>query len=194
MAVRTLGVRPDGEGLGYRDETASDRDARHVLWSRVTQAPGRGRPDFGSVHPLRQRDAMTRFACQVCGGEASRTAKGWLFLLPAATGSCGPEWPEGVLHTKPPLCLPCAGTALKYCPHLREPIAVRARKARPSGVLGAFYVQGNADGTLSSSRDCYLPHGHPRSRWFLASQQVAELRRCTRVDLRTELSRPARGA
>ncbi|MFE7609858.1 hypothetical protein [Streptomyces celluloflavus] len=187
VAVRTLTVRGDGAGLCYRDETPADRDAQGVLWSRLIEAPGCGKPNFRSVHPVRQRRAVLEGLCQVCGGPVSRTSRGWLFLLPRS-GSAEPSagWPEGAHCTKPPVCVPCAATAVRYCPHLSEPVAVRVRKPRPRGVFGGFHAPG-ATGRLASSDDGYLPYGHQHTSWFLASQLVVELRRCTVVDLDAEL-------
>lgn len=58
---------PGGVGLGYADE-ASDIDRRFdTLWVRHAATPGVGQPDLRSMHPLRQRQAMTYLLCQVCG-------------------------------------------------------------------------------------------------------------------------------
>ncbi len=83
---------------------------------------------------------------------------------------------------KPPVCLPCAAAALRHCPHLAHPLAVRARKPRPRGVFGDFYVPGPT-GALTQAGGGLLRYGHRDSSWFLASQLVTELRRCTIVDL-----------
>lgn len=73
-----LTVRQNGDGVGYADETPGDRDAHGVLWRQVTGRRGQGRPLFGSVHPLRQRRAMRRLLCQVCGRPADRDERGVL--------------------------------------------------------------------------------------------------------------------
>ncbi len=69
-------VRPEvialpGAGLAYRDEVPYDRDSDGNLWTRMTLRRGCGRPEFGRVHPGRQRRAMRRLLCQVCGGPAA---------------------------------------------------------------------------------------------------------------------------
>ncbi|MFG2227367.1 hypothetical protein [Streptomyces sp. NPDC048644] len=186
VSVRSLTVRRDGAGLGYRDETPGDRDAHGVLWSRLVEAPGEGKPNFRKVHPVRQRRALLEGLCQVCGGPAGRTSRGWLFLLPRPDGDeWSPGWPEGKYGTKPPVCVPCAALAVRHCPHLSEPVAVRVRKPRPRGVFGGFHApRGTA--LSAASDDGYLPYGHPHAAWFLASQLVVELRRCTVVDLGAE--------
>lgn len=171
-------IRPDG--IRYRDETAADRDRNGVLWARVGHAPGEGRPDYRSMHPRRQREAMTKRLCQVCGGPADRNAKGFLFLLPRTDA----DDVDGSYTTKPPICLPCAGVALRHCPHLAEPLFVRSRKPRVWGVFGDLFTPA---GGLAPSDDNggYLPYGHPAAPWFLASQSVARLDRCTRVTMGT---------
>ncbi|MDT0445291.1 hypothetical protein [Streptomyces johnsoniae] len=176
---RALTVRGDHGGLAYRDETPDDRDGQGVLWARIGRAPGKGRPDFRALHSGRQRHAMLNKLCQVCGGQASRTAKGWLFLLQrSAEMTESPDWPEGMLCTKPPVCRPCAALAVRHCPHLTDPVTIRSRKPRTWGVFGGFFSPTPA-GQLASHPDGCLPYGHPRAPWFLASQLIVELTRCT---------------
>ncbi|WP_093837668.1 hypothetical protein [Streptomyces aidingensis] len=182
-----LVARPDGTGLAYRDETADDRDRYGVLWARLAGSPGNGRPAFGTLHSGRQRHAMLRRLCQVCGGPADRTSRGWLFLLPHSGHPAGepPGRTEGALSTKPPVCRPCADLAARHCPHLTGAIAVRCRGPRVWGVFGGLCVPAPG-GRLVSPTDGYLPYGHPATPWFLASQLVIRLTRCTRTSLTAE--------
>ncbi|MFW6695860.1 hypothetical protein [Streptomyces sp. MAR4 CNX-425] len=174
-----LTIREDGSGLAYRDERALDRDRHGVLWARLTEAPGVGRPVFRSLHSHRQRRAMLGMLCQVCGAPAGRTARGWLFLLQQpGPGEQPAHWPEGALSAKPPVCAPCARLALRYCPHLTVPLALRVRKPRVWGVFGGLVTPGVGGALVSSPNDECLPYGHPAARWFLASQLVLELRHC----------------
>ncbi|RKN43874.1 hypothetical protein D7294_09265 [Streptomyces hoynatensis] len=177
-----LTVRPDGGGLAYRDAAAGDRDRHGVLWARVVRAPGVGRPDFRVMHPVRQRGAMLGLLCQVCGGPADRSGKGWLFVLgrPEVVGEGVSGWPEGLLCTKPPVCVPCARRAVRLCPHLGEPVFVRVRKPRVWGVFGGFFLP-RPGGGLVAGEDDYVPYGHRQAGWFLANQLVLELARTTRV-------------
>ncbi|MDT3400592.1 hypothetical protein RKE29_28985 [Streptomyces sp. B1866] len=94
-----------------------------------------------------------------------------------------------MLCPKPPVCVACADTALRHCPHLTAPVAVRSRKPRPRGVYGDCLLPGPDGRLLRVPSDGYLPYGHRDSRWFLATQLVLELRRCTVVDLAAELGR-----
>lgn len=74
-------VERPGLGIGYTDESFGDRDAHGVLWQRAAVRHGVGRPEFGKVHPLRQRRAMRQLLCQVCAGPADRNYDGVLWLL-----------------------------------------------------------------------------------------------------------------
>lgn len=60
--------------LAYRDERPYDRDTAGILWHRMPSRPGRGRPQHGKVHFLRQRRAMEAQLCQVCGLPAAQDA------------------------------------------------------------------------------------------------------------------------
>jgi hypothetical protein len=127
-------------------EASRPRSARR-LWARRRQAPGDGRPTFGKMHPVRQRRAIRTLLCQVCAGPASRTSRGWLFVMPGSPGSDV----EGSLCTKPPICEPCAQLALRHCPHLTDPVAVRVRKPRIWGVLGDQYAPAGPQGGSPTS-------------------------------------------
>ncbi|GAA2260187.1 hypothetical protein GCM10010232_58980 [Streptomyces amakusaensis] len=50
--------------VAYADERSYDRDPRGILWRRIPSTPGKGKPDFGAVHALRQRLAMANTLCQ----------------------------------------------------------------------------------------------------------------------------------
>jgi hypothetical protein len=179
-AVRSLTVRPDGSGLAYRNETPADRDRHGVLWARLRQAPGVGRPNFRALHSVRQRHVMLHKLCQVCGGPADRTSRGWLFLLQRPPGGHqSADWPEGQLSAKPPVCRPCAAIAIRHCPHLGDPVLIRCRKPRTWGVFGGFVTADPTGRLVSSPTDDNLPYGHRASAWFLASQLIIELNRCT---------------
>ncbi|MFF7632811.1 hypothetical protein ACFZB9_06610 [Kitasatospora sp. NPDC008050] len=169
--VRSEVVAHPAGGIAYRDELPHDRDADGILWARMTLARGRGRPDFGRVHVGRQRRAMRLLLCQVCGGPADRTEEGVLWLLRDDRGDW-PGWPEGMAATHPPVCLPCAGPAVRMCPHLRAGcVAVRVRECQELGVHGRLYRPGRA-GEVTVAVD------EPRARWVVAGQLARVLRDC----------------
>ncbi|MGW8449953.1 hypothetical protein ACWGLO_00460 [Streptomyces niveus] len=127
--------------LAFADERPYDRDSTGVLWTRTPSQPGRGRPEYGQVHPIRQRNAMERLLCQVCGGPADRNRDGTFWLLgDDPDDPVVPTGEEGILTAHPPLCLPCARTSVSACPHLREQyVALRVRHVERAGVRGALY-------------------------------------------------------
>ncbi|QMU72550.1 hypothetical protein [Streptacidiphilus sp. P02-A3a] len=175
-------VRPEvvglpGVGLAYRDELPYDRDSNGNLWTRMAFQCGCGRPEFGRVHPGRQRRAMRGLLCQVCGGPADRTAAGVLWLLKDDRGDW-PGWPEGLAATHPPACVPCARAADRLCPHLRGgSVAVRVRDFRVRGVYGALY-QG-AGPSLRSTGSAIAAADDRLARWILAAQMVRVLSDCS---------------
>ncbi|MFI9026279.1 hypothetical protein [Streptomyces sp. NPDC053560] len=171
-----LSVQPDGKGLCFANEEPADRDHQGVLWARLTDAPGTGTPRFPVMHSARQRRAMREMLCQVCAGPASRTSRGWLFLLTH-------EPADGAVTNKPPLCEPCVGVALGHCPRLTDPFAVRVRRPRVWGVFGDQWARGSGGILAPLPTDGYMPYGHPSARWFLATHLVLELDRMTRVPL-----------
>lgn len=63
-------------GIGYADERPYDRDTDGVLWARVRSLPGRGRPQFGKVHALRQRRAMGTSCARSVPGPPTATRMG----------------------------------------------------------------------------------------------------------------------
>jgi hypothetical protein len=186
QAAKSLAVKPDGSGLAYLDEMATDRDRHGVLWARLEHAPGAGKPDFRTMHPHRQREAMFHLLCQVCGHPAGRTGAGYLFLFAdhqeADVADNHPDSATGgMFTTKPPVCRPCADLALRLCPLLGRPRLVRSRKPRIWGVYGGYFLPDEDGRRLVPTQDAYLAYGrHPTgARWFLASHVVLELTRCT---------------
>lgn len=169
-------------GIGYLDETAVDRDEHGVLWQRIPSRPGIGRPDFGRVHPLRQRRAMRRLLCGVCAGPPDQTEQGTLWLIRDFRDDW-PGWPEGMAATEPPVCLPCAHKSIRLCPALRKGhVTVRVRHSEVAGVYGARYQAGQPFPVPVADTDVCLDD--PAVRWIRASQLVRDLQGCRIVDLK----------
>jgi hypothetical protein len=170
-------VARGGLGIGYADEILTDRDDHGVLWYRVPSRPGSGRPLFGDVHALRQRRAMRRMLCQVCGGPADRTEDGVLWLLRDHREDWV-GWPEGMAAVEPPVCRPCVATSVRLCPALRQgAVGVRVRDAPVVGVRGALYaVRGNNPVAVENT---VLGFGDPLTRWMRAVGLVRQLLGCT---------------
>lgn len=133
-------------GLGFQDEASHVDRHYDALWPRMSAARG-GRPDFVTVHALRQRQAMSRLLCQVCGGptlgtrrpdeRTRRPDERTLFLVGSADGR---PLIEGEQTPAPPLHAVCARLAVEYCPPLgRGWSAALVSYAPVWGVAGLLY-------------------------------------------------------
>jgi hypothetical protein len=170
----TLVQRP-GSGIAYVDEKYTDRDLNGVLWTRTPLLRGRGRPDFGRVHPLRQRRTMQRLLCQVCAGPADRTDDGVLWLLQDHREDW-PGWPNRMGVTEPPVCLPCVRTSVRLCPALRKgAVAVRATTFPVAGVHGTLYA-GSPPVEVGKG---LVPLEDPAIEWVRAANLLRQLSDCT---------------
>lgn len=170
-------VERTGGGIAYRDEMLADRDSHGVLWFRTPHRPGYGRPDFGRVHPLRQRRAMRRLLCQVCAGPADRTNGGILWLLRDHRDDW-PDWPEGMGVTEPPICVPCVRTSVRSCPALRRgAIIVRVRTSPVVGVRGTLHSSTRLNPAAISEGTATFDD--PTRHWIRAANLVRELGNCT---------------
>jgi len=170
--------RPGG-GIAYLDETFADRDRNGVLWFRTPFRPGQGRPEFGRVHPMRQRRTMLRLLCQVCAGPADRTDDGVLWLLQDHRDDW-PSWPNGMGVTEPPICLPCVRMSVRMCPTLRRgAAAVRAQTFPVAGVRGTLY-RGSQPVAVGAAS---VPLDDPAIGWVRAVNLIRELSDCTILPL-----------
>lgn len=172
-------ITAPGVGIAYADETLTDRDRDGVLWCRTAISPGHGRPDFGRVHPQRQRRAMLRLLCQVCGGPADQTEQGVLWLIRDFRGDW-PDWPNRMGVNEPPICRTCVQTSLDRCPALRKgAVTLRARRYPVAAARGALYA-----GHLPAfTETATIALDDPKIRWLRAISLVRELNDCTIVPL-----------
>ena len=171
-----------GKGIGFRKEKASDRDAHGILWRRVTNKPGQGRPDFRSVHFTRQRRAMGGLLCQVCARPAREeaTSDGVLFLLNSTEYASDP-WPAPIETAQPPLCVSCACEAVNACPHLRNHWVALRGVPRLHGVSGVLYRPGRQEPRVHDVAT--VPFGDRLAPWVEATQLMVRLDKYTLVDL-----------
>ncbi|GAB3431022.1 hypothetical protein GCM10027436_04680 [Actinophytocola sediminis] len=173
-------VEHPGRGLAYTDEIIADRDDKGVLWRRSVSRPRQGRPEFGTVHPLRQRRAMRRLLCQVCGQPANRTEAGVLWLLKDHRTDW-PAWPENMAVTEPPVCIPCVGVATRLCPALRAGTAlIRVRQHPIIGVRAILHRQ-SPYGPIPIDEDL-VRYDNPAIRWACATNLIRELHDCTIIN------------
>lgn len=174
-------VERPGYGVGYANELLGDRDAHGVLWQRPAVRHGVGKPEFGKVHPLRQRRAMRQLLCQVCAEPAGRNEDGVLWLLRDYRDDW-PNWPDRMACNEPPVCLACVPLSLRLCPALRRgAVAVRVREFEVAGVRGALYRKGMFGPV--AVEDVNLTYDDPDIRWVVASALIRELRGRTFVPL-----------
>ncbi|MDT0378409.1 hypothetical protein RM572_06390 [Streptomyces sp. DSM 42041] len=196
-AVTVDYLEADEYGLHYVDETALDRDSERVLWARCTfnltnDGDLRGRPDFASLHPFRQRACMEKLLCQVCVPRVKNLPTtnelGTLFIVPPGVEK---EYGlEGAVTSHPPLCVPHAQQSMRECPHLAKGAqAVRARKPQLWGVHGVVYKKRDDGLAPIEKLSSAIPYGNPVLPWMLASQMYMRLGGVTVVDLETEASR-----
>jgi hypothetical protein len=169
-------------GIGYARENVLDRDEFGVLWSRCSSSPGRGRPEFGVVHTMRQRRAMIRLLCQVCGKPADRDPDGGVLWLWKDHRTDWRNWPEGIWVTEPPVCVPCVGQAVRLCPALRHgAVAMRVREFPIVGVYGTYYRRGPRGPV--SEKVANVDYTNPFIGWVQADHLVRQLWDCTLVEV-----------
>lgn len=170
-----------GVGIAYEDERVFDRDEHGVLWSRTPSRPGCGRPDFGRVHPLRQRHAMRLLLCQVCASPADRTDEGVLWLLKDHRADWL-GWPNRMGVSEPPVCVPCVRLSVRLCPALRNgAVAIRAGRYPIAGVNGALYRRNGL--VPVAVGQVMVEYGDPRTRWIRAAHLIRRLSDCVTVPL-----------
>ncbi|WP_327346019.1 hypothetical protein [Streptomyces europaeiscabiei] len=174
------------EGIAFADALganghAQGRDKSGVLWQRWALRRGDGEAEFDVVHAPRQKRAMRKLLCQVCGGPSDVNELGRLFLLEDYRGVEG--WPEREVTTHPPVCLACAPLAARLCPHLRgKVVAVRARQVAIDGVYGEVYRRSNGPLPVLVEKRVVFTDDWQR-KWTVGAQLAATLTGCTVVDL-----------
>ncbi|MFJ3229914.1 hypothetical protein [Streptomyces sp. NPDC086787] len=190
-----LVLQPDRSGIAYLDELSVDRGRHGVLLHRGRgwAAPDRrGRALYGEVHFGRQRRAMAKLLCHVCGGTADRSDVGVFWLLDNVPEKCPEGWPEEELTVHPPVCAPCAIRAIAECPELEEKgvTAVRVRDPQPYGYRGRLYTRDLTDPApripILSKPAENLSLDSPLLPWLLAAQFIMCLVDCTVVSLKEE--------
>jgi len=172
-------------GIGYADESAYDRDENGVLWRRISLRQGVGRPNFAEVHPLRQRRAMRRLLCQVCGGPADQSDDGVLWLLQDHRGDWA-DWPNRMGVTEPPVCVPCVRLSVRQCPALRRrAVVIRVGRCPVAGVGGMLYRPGFPPVSIGPES---VELDDLAVRWIVAAHLIRRLGESRIVPLETVVS------
>ena len=108
-------IRADGSFRVAYPDGKNTRDLLDILWQR--EGIGRkGEPMWADVSTYRQRAAMARGLCQVCGTKIN--AETFLFLIPRDAM----EWfdEDTPITMQAPVCEECVPLALKLCPALKR--------------------------------------------------------------------------
>lgn len=178
---------PSGVCVGYADEVSHADRRVGVLWRRAAVRPGRGTPHFTGVHVLRQRQAMLRMLCQVCGTSTLGRPDGrTLFLVRSPSGT---PLQEGELTTAPPVHVACAEQAIRQCPPLRDGwTAALVTVTWAWGVAGILYDPGTLKPLPGPDEDGggleHVPYtDSERLRWTIAAREVVSLRGLEEVDI-----------
>lgn len=176
-----VGPSTDYTGLKFRWESNPDaelRDRAGFLWQReVPNRQGKGEPQFAHVATARQRRAMTRKLCQVCGTKLPEGKPiNWLF---------GPGQLEHIagsaLTMSPPTCDGCVPVAQRLCPHLLRSgwTLAKVLEYRIWGVSGELAYLDPTDRRIKRQNNATVGYDNispPLSpEAVLAKQQVVEL-------------------
>lgn len=92
-------------------------DGRRAICQAV--APGEGKPRFGAPHMQRQREAIARELCDLCGRPLKLTTKVSLSHARMRAGAEGPC----VMQVEPMLHKACAAISMRHCPSLKRDLA-----------------------------------------------------------------------
>lgn len=154
-------------------------DEHGIRWQpeAVTRA---GTPLFGELNTYRQRMAMRRARCQICGQAMPRENMSW--LMAASQWQPGPV--DG-LTTNPPTCETCIPLSLAVCPFMSkrnrsEDHAVYRLTVRRWGIWGALGtlalpLSEARDRGTSVARNVAWENGMPHPERFFAKLAIAQL-------------------
>jgi len=97
---------------GYSDDS-EERELSGFLWQKEGVTRG-GKPEFSQVSTFRQRTAMRKRLCQVCGQKIQTPVVNWLM----ATGQLEFNEDGEAITMNAPTCDGCIPVARELCPHL----------------------------------------------------------------------------
>lgn len=158
--------RLDGELVVHYPDGNADRDNSGALWMR--EGIGRtGEPQFGQVSVYRQRLAMRRRKCQVCGQRIVPGPIRWLMGTDQLTVRN-----DYAITMSPPTCSDCIPLALELCPHLRAGYTIyRVERFEEWGLFGSLYTEGEKGRPMVAKRS-RVQYGSGSMTAMLAKQQV----------------------
>lgn len=164
-------IAPTGVwGATYADVIPDNRDGRDILWQREGISRG-GQPQWAHVNTFRQRAAMHKRLCQVCGQRITERPTSWLVPAPLLNFDWGDP-----LTMSAPTCEACIPIAMDMCPHLGDSDARlmlgKVLDYELAGVYGSAFV--TPDDTPELIGQCLYLYGEssvpPQA--VIAQQQV----------------------
>lgn len=169
-----VGQMPDGRVRAFYEDGNEFRDDRDVLWMR--EGIGRtGVPNFGEVSAFRQRAAMRRRLCQVCGEKIESKVIRWL-LHPSQIVTTPRT--NSAITISPPTCDDCVDLSISKCPVMKRDdsrVIARVLEYEVWGVWGTIARFGE-DGQGQTSGRNYIAYDRPDidMQAVIAKQQVVK--------------------
>lgn len=122
-------------------------------------APGQGKPRFGAPHSQRQRQAIAKGLCDLCGRSLSGRTKVSLshahVRLNGADGPC-------VMQVEPLLHKGCAAKSMAHCPSLRRDIHEGSLHIRHVGRYRPQFALMEAEYCRTITGDARIAVGHAK--------------------------------
>ena len=178
------GEEPGEIVLAYKNYPDAEREASGILWQREGIARG-GEPLFAQVSTYRQRAAMRKRLCQVCGQKIESKVIRWLMAPGQLDVS---PWGEACTMNAP-TCNPCLDMALEKCPHLIKAghFVARVLEYELWGVFGEGILYDPATNAIKRQNHLLTPYNHPLESQLsysavLAKQQMVQFTKFTMED------------
>ncbi|MET4720701.1 hypothetical protein ABIF63_004807 [Bradyrhizobium japonicum] len=131
---------------------------------RMHSAPGVGKPQFGKPHSDRQREAIARGLCDLCGKPLKNRTKVSLSHARDRTNAAHGST-TGILQVEPLLHRECALESIKFCPSLKRDIAAGSlmirqvnRYAVQFAIMAPEYIQHYVPDYQPSAKDRIVGH------------------------------------
>jgi hypothetical protein len=153
--VRFKRTRSGDLVVSYADGFPEERDPNGFLWQREGIKRG-GEPEFAMVSTYRQRRAMRKGVCQVCGRRIDKRPIQW--LVPESLFDYTQQGEAVTLSA--PTCSDCIPIALELCPHLKrnQLLLAKVLEYQVWGVSGEA-VSLDPAGEVRRHRSIMYPYG-----------------------------------
>jgi hypothetical protein len=102
---------------------------------------GAGKPKFGAPHMMRQREAIAKCLCDLCGKSIRNSTK---VSLSQARPQGHAASPFDILQVEPLLHRKCAAICMEWCPSLKSQLArgdLKIRQVQSHGCQFALYSE-----------------------------------------------------